>query len=425
MRWLSRHKKSIAALLVVLAIVVMAMWPQAVEVDVTRVERGSMQVTIDEEGVTRVRNRFVVSAPVAGRLQRVELEPGDRVTRRKTVVARLSPGDAPLLDARTRSELTAAVDASRAAIGQAQAERARAAETLARAKTTLARQQALMKAGAIASDDLDAADTAVRTSEEALRAAEFTVRRAEYELELAQARLQAPSGRGRIVDVAAPVDGVILKRLRESETMVPAGEPILEIGDPARIEIVADLLSTDAVRIPEGAPVIIDQWGGSRPLQGRVRRVEPSGFMKVSALGVEEQRVNVLIDLVDAAAGAGRGSNDGGGGSADAGRGSRSSPGGTLGDGYRVEIRVVVWQADDVLKVPVGALFRRGEGWAVFVVDAGQVRLQEVQLGERNESDGQILGGLTEGQTVVLHPPDTLNDGMRVTARGSGLITKP
>jgi HlyD family secretion protein len=436
MRWLSRHKKSIAALLVVLAIVAMAMWPQAVEVDVTRVERGPMQVTIDEDGETRVRDRFVVSAPVAGRLQRVQLEPGDRVTRGKTVVARLSPGDAPLLDSRTRGELSAGVDAARAAIGLAQAERARAAETLSRAKTTLGRQQALMKAGAISSDDLDAADTAVRTGEEALRAAEFSVRRAEYELELAQARLQAPSGRGRIVDVVAPVDGVILKRLRESETIVPAGEPILEIGNPSRIEIVADLLSTDAVRIPEGAPVIIDQWGGSHPLQGRVRRVEPSGFMKVSALGVEEQRVNVLIDLVSPptggasdSTGGGRGADVGLGsrrspGDADAGRGSRSRPGGsasrpagTLGDGFRVEVRAVVWQADDVLKVPVGALFRRGEGWAAFVVDEGVVRQQDVQLGERNDTHGQVLAGLTEGQTVVLHPPDTLTGGMRVTIR--------
>jgi HlyD family secretion protein len=197
------------------------------------------------------------------------------------------------------------------------------------------------------------------------------------------------------VDVKAPVDGVVLKRLRESETMVPAGEPVLEIGDPDRLEIVADLLSTDAVRVPQGADVIIDQWGGRHPLHGRVRRVEPSGFMKVSALGVEEQRVNVLIDFVDPPAAVQ-----------------------ALGDGYRVEDRAIIWREDNVLKVPVGALFRRGEGWAAFVVSEGVAHLQDVQLGQRNDTEGQILRGLTEGQTVVMHPPDTLADGTRVTIRG-------
>jgi HlyD family secretion protein len=396
MRWLSRHKKSIAAVLVVLAIVAMAMWPESVEVDVVRVERGPMQVTIDEDGETRVRDRFVVSAPLAGRLQRIELEPGDRVVRGKTIVARLAPGESPLLDPRTRAERSAAVDAARAAVGGAQAERARAAETLSRAKTTLARQEALMAAGAIASDDLDASETAARTAEEALRAAEFAVARTEYELNLARTRLQEPSASGRTVDVVTPVDGVILKRLRQSETMVPAGEPILEIGDPTRLEIVADLLSTDAVRVQEGAPVIIEQWGGGHALHGRVRRVEPSGFMKVSALGVEEQRVNVLIDFVDP-----------------------PSAARALGDGYRVEVRAVVWEDGDVVKVPVGSLFRRGEGWAAFVVDDGVARLQDVELGQRNDTEAQILGGLSEGQTVVLHPPDTLADGARIVTRGS------
>jgi HlyD family secretion protein len=412
MGWLLRRKKVIGAVLVVVGIVAMAMWPRSVEIDVARIGRGPMQVTIDEDGETRVRDRFVVSAPVAGRLQRIELEPGDRVTRGKTVVARLTPGDAPLLDPRTRIELAAAVESARAAVGQAQAERARAATSLARAKTTLSRQEALAKAGAIASDDVDASQTAVRTAEEALRAAEFTVTRAEYELKLSSARLQAPSGGGRSVDVVAPVSGVILKRLRESETMVPVGEPILEIGDPARIEIVADLLSTDAVRIPPGAPVIIDQWGGPQPLAGRVRRVEPSGFMKISALGVEEQRVNVLIDLDSSAAENGIAST-GGSGDGPAGAAAR----GALGDGYRVEVRIIVWRDDNVVKAPVGALFRRGESWAVFAVDADRVKLQPVRIGQRNEIEAQVAGGLSEGQTVVMHPPDTLADGMRVTVR--------
>jgi HlyD family secretion protein len=293
-------------------------------------------------------------------------------------------------------------------VGQTRAERDRAAETLSRARSAYARQEALAKAGAIASDDLEAAATAVKTGEEALRAAEFTVTRAEYELELARARLQAPTtGGGRAVDVVAPVDGVVLRRLRESETIVPSGDPLLEIGDPRRIEIVADFLSTDAVRIAPGSPVIVEQWGGGHPLKGRVRRVEPSGAMKVSALGVEEQRVNVIIDLT----------GDPGPPDAPAGSdGVRARA--ALGDGYRVEVRVVVWSEADVLKVPIGSLFRRGDGWAVFVVDAGLARLQPVELGQRNDVDGQVLDGLTAGERVVLHPPDTLVDGAQVAMRG-------
>jgi HlyD family secretion protein len=326
-------------------------------------------------------------------LQRIELEPGDAVVRGKTVVARVTTADAPLLDPRMRGELEAAVDAARAAVGQAQAGRDRAAAELTRARTTLQRQQELMKAGAVAADSLDAAETAVATAGDAHKAAEFTVSRAEYELKLARARLQAPAATGRAVEIVAPVSGVVLKRLRESESVVPVGEPILEIGEPSRIEIVADFLSTDAVRIQPGAPVLVEGWGGSNPLTGRVRRIEPAGFMKVSALGVEEQRVNVLIDFDDTAAAS------------------------RLGDGYRVEVRVVVWQADDVVKVPVGGLFRRGTDWATFSIEGERVTLQSVELGQRTDVDAQVVKGLSAGQTVVLHPPDTLTDGALIRVR--------
>ena len=392
MRFL-KNKRLIAGVVIVLAIVAMAMWPESIEVGVATVGRGPMQVTLDEDGQTRVRDKFVVSAPVAGRLQRIELEPGDPVVRGKTIVARLTTADSPLLDPRTRGELEAAVEAARAAVGQARAQLERATAELMRARTTLQRQQELMKAGAIAADNLDAAETAVATGEEARKAAEFAVARAEYELQLARARLQAPTPAGRAVEVVAPVSGVILKRFRESESVVPVGEPLIEIGEPSRIEIVADFLSTDAVRIQPGASVLVEGWGGSDPLKARVRRVEPAGFMKVSALGVEEQRVNVLIDFED------------------------PSAAGRLGDGYRVEVRVVIWREEDVVKVPVGALFRRGNDWAAFLVDGDQVRLQPVELGQRNEVDGQVLKGLSPDQTVVLHPPDTLMDGARIAVR--------
>ena len=390
-----RYARLIVVILIVAAIAAFALWPQAMEIDVVPVDQGPMRVTIDEEGETRVRHRFVVSAPVAGRLQRIELEPGDEVVRGKTVVARLMPAAAPLIDPRTGAELTAAIEAARAALGQAQAERDRAAVALERARTTLRRQEELAKAGAIAIDDLEAAQTAVRAAEDAHRGAEFTATRVEYELQLARARLQPPSPGGRPVDIVAPIDGVVLRRIRESEAVVPVGEPLLELGDPSQTEIVADLLSTDAVRVPVGAQVLIEQWGGSHALHARVRRVEPSGFMKVSALGVEEQRVNVIIDFEDP-------------------DGARQ-----LGDGYRVEVRIVVWEGEDVVRVPVGSLFRSGEGWAAFLVDDGVARLQPVQLGQRNETEGQIVDGLSPGQTVVLHPPDTLTDGTRVAIRGT------
>ena len=394
MRFL-KNKKLIGSVLVVAAIVAVAMWPQSMEVSIVRAERGAMQVTVDEDGETRVRDRFLVTAPVSGRVHRIEIEPGDKVVRGKTVLARITPAESPLLDPRTRGELQAAVEAATASVGQARAERQRAVTALERARSTLRRQQELMKAGAIASDDLEAAETAVASAEDAVRAAEFSERRTEGELQLARARLSAPSASGRSVDVLAPIDGTILKRLRESEGVVPVGEPLLEIGEPGRMEIVADLLSTDAVRVSPGAEVLVEQWGGGHTLHGRVRRVEPSGFMKVSALGVEEQRVNVVIDFAD------------------------PSEAARLGDGYRVEVRIVLWKDDDVLKVPVGGLFRQGEGWAVFVVDEGRVRRQTVQLGQRNENDGQITSGLEAGATIVLHPPDTLTDGTRVTVRES------
>jgi HlyD family secretion protein len=293
--------------------------------------------------------------------------------------------------------LTAAVEAARAAVDQARAELDRATATLDRARTSLARQERLAEAGVVSRDDLESARTLAATAEGARRAAESGVSRAEHELALARARLQAPSSQGgRAVSVVAPVNGVVLRRLRESESVVPSGEPLLEIGDPQQLEVVADLLSTDAVRVSPGNRVLIEQWGGKHPLEARVRRVEPSGFMKVSALGVEEQRVNVIVDFEDPA-GAAR----------------------QLGDAYRVEVRVVVWRADDVLKVPVGTLFRRGSDWAVFAVVDNRARLEIIEVGQRNNEEAEVIRGLAVGQPIILHPPDTLEDGARVLQRGS------
>jgi HlyD family secretion protein len=385
--------KLMAGVLIVAALVTVALRPQTVEVDVTRVSRNDLLVTIDEEGETRVRQRFVIAAPVAGKLQRITLEPGDPV-KRGLAVARLLPQAPELLDARVRAELAAGVQVAQAALGQARAERERADAALDRAKSVVERKQELAEAGVISRDEFEADEAALRAAEEERRAADFAVSRGEYELQMARARLEQPATRGGTVEVTSPVDGVVLKRYRESEADVPAGDPLLEVGNPADLEIVSDLLSTDAVRISPGDRVLIEQWGGSMPLTGRVRVVEPAAFMKISALGVEEQRVNVIIDFA----------NYGG-----------APP--QLGDGYRVELRVVESEAQNALTVPVGSLFRDGEGWVVFVVQNGHARLRAVILGQRNDLEAEVLMGLTEGELVILHPPDTLMDGAQVSER--------
>ena len=380
-------------MVLVAAIAAFAMWPDTMAVEVAASTRGPMRVTVDEDGETRVRDRYVVSAPVTGQLQRIELEPGDPVVKEETIVARLLPAASPLLDPRTRTELQAAIPAAQAAVNQARAERDRAAASLTQARSTRDRTEKLAKGGAISAEALEAAETAFRDAEALLRAADSAVARAESELRLARARVQSPATTERVVAVLAPATGVVLRQLRESASVVPVGTPLLEIGDANALEVVADLLSTDAVSVKPGAAVSIERWGGGTAIEGRVRRVEPSAFMKVSALGVEEQRVNVVIDF------------------AEPGEAAR-----LLGDAYRVEVRIVVWEAADVLQVPVGALFRHGDDWAVFVVQDDRVRRQVVQLGHRTNTHAEIVAGLEAGQSVVMHPPDTLADGARVNA---------
>jgi HlyD family secretion protein len=387
-----KHVRTLAAIIVIGALAAVAMWPEAIEVEVATASRNRMQVSIDEDGVTRVRDRFVITAPVAGRLQRVELEPGDQVSQ-GAVVVRLAPLDAPLIDPRSRAELETAAGAAHQAVGQARAEHDRVVALRDRATAAERRLANLVEAGAVSREDYESAQTALETARRSVEAASFAVLRADREWQLARTRLQTPANRGRLIDVVSPAGGVVLKRLRESESVVSAGEPLIEVGDPAQLEVVADFLSTDAVRVRAGAPVSIERWGGNQPLRGRVRRVEPSGFLKVSALGVEEQRVNVIVDFDDATAAC------------------------DLGDAYRVEVRIITWERDQVLTVPVGSLFRRGDQWAVFVADGDVARLATIELGERNHTMAHVVSGLAEGQRVVLHPPDTLADGGRVRVR--------
>ncbi len=389
---LLRHPRVLLMATIVGGLLAVALWPQAVSVEVATVTRGGLVVTVDEEAETRVRDRYVVSAPVAGRVLRIELEPGDVVTRGQ-IVARLRPEAPALLDARSQAEARAAIDTARAMLGRLRAEEERARATLAQAQRELARAKDLVSDGLTTRQELDLREAEVRTTQEAVEAASFAARAAQAEVRRTEARL-APvraDAPGRVVSVTAPAGGVVLKRVRESESIVPAGEPLLEIGDPGAIEIVSDLLSTDAVKVTPGARAIVDQWGGPRALAARVRRVEPSGFTKVSALGVEEQRVNVVLDFVDPPAAVA-----------------------ALGDAYRVEVAIVVWEQDDVLKIPTGALFRRGDAWATYVIVDGRARARTLQVGHRTGLEAEVLDGLTEGEAVILHPGDTLTDGARV-----------
>jgi HlyD family secretion protein len=383
---------------VIAGLLAVVLWPTAVQVDVAAVSTGPLVVTVDEEGVTRVRDRFVVSAPVSGHVLRIELEPGDRV-KRGQVVAVLRGEPPPLLDARTRAEAQAAVESATAALGRARAEEERAKATLAQVQRDLIRVRELADSHVVAKQELEAREADAQVAHQTANAAAFAVRTAMSEVQRAQARV-APSSvdrPGRMVSVKAPVDGVVLKRLRESEAVVPAGDALVEIGDPASLEIVADLLSTDAVRVKAGARVVIEEWGGEGSLEARVRRIEPAGFMKISALGVEEQRVNVVLDFAE----------------------SSGAERLALGDGYRVEIRVVMWESEDVLTVPTSALFRHGEAWAVYTIDRGRARRTIIGVGHRTGQMAEVLSGLAPGTRVILHPGDTLVDGARVRERST------
>jgi HlyD family secretion protein len=395
MRRLLFNRRVLISLAVVAGLLAVALWPKTVPVDVGTVSRGPLVITVDEEGMTRIRDRFVVSSPVAGRVLRIELEPGDAV-KRGDVVARVRAEAPPLLDERTRAEAQAAIESARAALGRARAEEQRARATLAQLQRELTRIRELAQSRVVAAQELETREAEAKVAEESLNASVFAVQAATSELQRAQARLAPPTrdATGRVVTVTAPADGVVLKRVRESESVVPAGDPLLEIGDPHQLEIVADLLSTDAVRVKRGARAIIEQWGGEQKLEARVRRIEPAGFTKISALGVEEQRVNVILDFVDPAA-----------------------AWAALGDAYRVEVRIVIWEAPSVLKVPTSALFREGEKWAVYAIADGRARRTAVELGHQTGQEAEVVSGLSDSQRVILHPGDTLTNDARVKDR--------
>lgn len=396
---LSRRKVVIGAVvLVVVVLIGLSLQPQPVGIDAAKIERGDLLVTIDDEGQTRLKDVYIVSAPVAGRVRRIDIEPGDTVTAGDTILALFEPSDPTMLDVRSRSEAEAFVKAADAAVGLAEAEQARAQAELDFASAELRRAEPLAERGTISQATLDQRQLSVRTARAGLAQATANLRKIRADLESARATLiTAQDGGisdGDLIPVRAPISGRVLRVLQESEGVLAAGTPLMELGNPAELEIVVDLLSTDAVKIKPGDRVIVDDWGGDQPLEGRVRLVEPFGFTKISALGIEEQRVNVVIDFI-----------------------SPQSDWQSLGHGYRVETRVVVQDQRDVLKVPISALFRSGESWAVFIDDDGTARLREISLGQRNTLEAEVADGLAEGDDVVLHPSDAVVEGIEVQRR--------
>ena len=365
--------------------------PSPVSVEVAEATRGTFRVSVSEDGRTRVKDRYVISAPLTGSVARPTLRAGDAV-RQGDVLVRMVPTASPMLDPRARAEAEARVEAARAAVRQAATavERARAALHFARKDAD--RQRTLLAEGATAPQTAEQAELSERTRTEELASAEFGRQVAESELRLARAALtRIGSGSVELLAIHAPARGRVLRVLQESEAVVQPGTPLMEIGDPEALEIVVDVLTTDAVGLRPGAPVRIERWGGGEALAGHVHGVEPSAFTRLSALGVEEQRVNVLIDL-------------------DAPPSARAA----LGDGYRVEVSITVSEQPDRLLVPLGGVHRQDEGWAAFVVERGRAVHREVKVGERNGSEAEVLTGLSVGDRVVLYPTDAVEDGVRV-----------
>jgi len=385
-----------------------AFWPRAVMVDMSTVTRASMIVTIDAEGRTQVHNTYVVSTPMAGRLQRVEMLPGDKVVRGQTVVAHMLPINPEALDVRTREQARAAVTAAEAALRVARAEQNGATASNDLAQTDLARTRALTERGVSSKAALERAEQAARVAIASFDTAKAAIAVREAELANAHALLigfddqglasAIRNGGDSAIPLLSPTNGRILRVIQKSETTLPAGTPVIEIGNiEDDLEIVVDLLSSDAVQVSIGNRVLIEDWGGAATLTGEVTRIDPFGVTQYSALGVEEQRVNTMIRFIGPVA-------------------QRAN----LGHGFRVEVRIVIWEEEGTLVVPSSALFRDGDDWAVFTVEENRAQLHKVLIGKNNGVQAQVIDGLDEGARIILFPSSAVTDGMRVAQR-SGL----
>ena len=387
------------AIVAALAIAILAgLRPRPIAVEAGTVATGPLEVTVLEEGKTRIRHRYRISPPISGYLNRIPLRAGDRIEAGATVLAIIQAQPSSFLDPRTRAEAEARAKAAEASKMRAESDLERLRASLELAQKDKVRASDLKAKGAISAKEWDAAESQVTVLTRELHSAEFAVRVAEFERAQAQAALtqaQMPATeKGEPLTLVAPVTGFVLNVLEESARTVLAGVPIMEVGDPTDLEAEIELLSSDAVGVQPGAEVSIEQWGGDAPLRGKVTAVEPGGYTKISALGVEEQRVKVRVEFMDPI--------------------PVAHP---LGDRFRVEARILTWRGESVLQVPTGALFRRGNDWMTFVLDGGRARLTKVELGHMNGTAAEVRAGLEPGQSVILHPPDAVADGARVKAR--------
>jgi HlyD family secretion protein len=373
--------------------------PQPVAVDVAQVVRGRFESSVEEDGKTRVRERYTVSAPLEGRLERIRLKAGDPVER-DMVLAVMQPKEPAFLDTRTEQELRARLGAVEATRERTRATMERVQASLNQAKADYERTKTLADAGLTTPAHRERDELAVKLASKEVAAAEFAYLAATHEVEMARAALSRVGKTAETQrldqhwEIRSPVLGRVLRVVHEDEGVVSLGTPLLELADPSDLEVVVDVLTTDAVLIRPGAQAWLERWGGPRALEGRVRLVEPSGFTKISALGVEEQRVNVVIDPV-----------------------ADREQWQNVGDGYRVDARIVVFSQDDAVKVPTGALFRDGEHWAVFIFADGYVRKRQVRISKRNGREALVEQGLEPGEQVVLYPSDAVHDGGRVRVR--------
>lgn len=398
--WVTGRRAALAAgATLIFGLLMLGLRAAPVQVDLGSVSRGPLAVTADEEGRTRVRNVFVVSAPISGRVLRTALDVGDKVERDKTIVAMLEPVAPAFLDARSHRELEALVAAAEAGVTLAKAEQVQANSELVFAQAELQRAQTLANTASGSVRNLDKAKLDVATRMANVERAKANLEMRLREHESAVARLMGPdrvanSELDSKVEVRSPVDGRVLRRIHESEKVVTAGAPLTEIGDPRDIEVFVELLSSDAVKVREGASAILESWGGKGPLAAVVKRVEPAGFTKISALGIEEQRVRVILDIT-----------------------SPPEQWATLGHDYRVYARITIWSTDDTLRIPISALFRQGEDWATFTIEHGVAHAVKLDLGQRNTEFAQVISGVSDGQKVLLHPSDRVVEGGRIAER--------
>ncbi|MET0066631.1 MAG: HlyD family efflux transporter periplasmic adaptor subunit [Candidatus Thiodiazotropha sp.] len=379
---------------------VWAFRPRAVPVDLVTLAPGALTVTVDEEGETRVRDIFVLSAPISGRALRIDAEVGDAVQAEQTLLAEIEPIDPTLLDPRSEAQARADIQAAEANRVLAEASVKEAQVELEFALKELQRSRKLRQDAMISARELESAELTYETRLAALDTARANRQARQAELSRAKAQLisptapRDPSDDCQCVPIRAPIDGQILKIVHKSAGVVGAGEPLLEIGNPADLEIVSDLLSSDAVKVRPGQKVLIENWGGDETLEGMVRRVEPFGFTKVSALGIEEQRVNVIVDFT-----------------------SPREAWSRIAHGYQVELRIILWRGDSVLTLPLTALFRDGDDWAVFVEEEGKASLRRIKIGRRTGLEAEILEGLEAGLRVVIHPSEQIADGVLIEDR--------